>query len=52
MSIYWFFDFECVVKQNRLLPEIEGTLLFRDAFYKVIAKAERIPRRKTTNMPL
>jgi hypothetical protein len=52
MSIYWFFDFECVVKQNRLLPEIEGTLLFRDALYKVIAKAERIPRRKTTNIPL
>jgi len=52
MPLYWFFDFDTVVKQNMLLPEIEGTMLFRDALYKVIAKAERIPRRKATNIPL
>jgi len=52
MSIYWFFDFDCVVKQNMLLPEIEGTMLFRDALYKVIAKAERISRRPAGKMPL
>lgn len=52
MPIYWFFDLDCVVKQNILLPEIEGTSLFRDALYKVIAKAERIPRRTTTKIPL
>ena len=52
MPIYWFFDFDCVVKQNILLPELEGTMLFRDALYKVIAKAERIPRRKETKIPL
>ena len=52
MSIYWFFDFDCVVKQNMLLPEIEGTMLFRDALYKVIAKAERMPRRSASKIPL
>ena len=52
MSMYWFFDVGCVVKQNMLLPEIEGTMLFRDALYKVIAKAERIPRRAATKIPL
>jgi hypothetical protein len=52
MPIYWFFDFDCVAKQNMLLPEIEGTMLFRDALYKVIAKAERIPRRTATKIPL
>ena len=52
MPIYWFFDFDCVVKQNMLLPEIEGTQLFRDALYKVIAKAERISRRPTGKIPL
>jgi hypothetical protein len=52
MPIYWFFDFDCVVKQNMLLPEIEGTILFRDALYKVIAKAERISRRTATKIPL
>jgi len=52
MPIYWFFDFECVVRQNMLLPEIEGTMLFRDALYKVVAKAEKISRRKETKIPL
>ena len=52
MPLYWFFDFESVVRQNMLLPEIEGTMLFRDALYKVIAKAERIPRRTATKIPL
>lgn len=52
MSLYWFFDFETVVKQNMLLPEIEGTMLFRDALYKVIAKAERISRRPASKIPL
>jgi hypothetical protein len=52
MPIYWFFDFDCVVKQNMLLPEMDGTMLFRDALYKVIAKAERIPRRAATKIPL
>ena len=52
MPIYWFFDFESVVKQNMLLPEIEDTKLFRDALYKVIAKAERISRRAATKIPL
>jgi hypothetical protein len=52
MPIYWFFDFDCVVKQNMLLPEIEGTNLFRDALYKVIAKAERMPRRTASKIPL
>jgi hypothetical protein len=52
MPIYWFFDLDCVVKQNLLLPEMEGTMLFRDALYKVIAKAERIPRRTATRIPL
>ncbi|MFT3892597.1 MAG: DUF1152 domain-containing protein [Anaerolineales bacterium] len=52
MSLYWFFNFDCVVKQNLLLPEMEGTMLFRDALYKVIAKAERISRRKASNIPL
>lgn len=52
MTIYWFFDFDCVVKQNMLLPEIEGTMLFRDALYKVIAKAERISRRPGSKIPL
>ena len=52
MPLYWFFDFDSVVKQNMLLPEIEGTMLFRDALYKVIAKAERISRRTTNKIPL
>ena len=52
MPVYWFFDFDCVVKQNILLPEIAGTLLFRDALYKVIAKAEGLPRRKEAKIPL
>jgi hypothetical protein len=52
MAIYWFFDFDCVAKQNMLLPELEGTMLFRDALYKVIAKAERISRRAATKIPL
>jgi len=52
MPIYWFFDFETVAKQNMLLPEIEGTDLFRDALYKVIGKAERTSRRKQAKIPL
>lgn len=52
MPIYWFFDFASVAKQSMLLPEIEGTNLFRDALYKVIAKAERISRRKESKIPL
>jgi hypothetical protein len=52
MPIYWFFDFGCVVKQNKLLPEIEGTMLFRDALYRVIAKAESISRRPASKIPL
>lgn len=52
MPLYWFFDFDCVVKQNMLLPEIEGTLLFRDALYKVIARAERLSRRAESKIPL
>ena len=52
MSIYWFFDFDSVVKQNQLLPEIEGTMLFRDALYRVIEKAERISRRPASKIPL
>jgi hypothetical protein len=52
MPIYWFFDFDCVVKQNMLLQDMEGTMLFRDALYKVIAKAERISRRTATKIPL
>jgi hypothetical protein len=52
MPIYWFFDFDCVVRQNMLLPEVEGTMLFRDALYKVIAKAERISRRTAAKVPL
>ena len=52
MPLYWFFDFDVLVQQNLLLTELEGTLLFRDALYKVIAKAERIPRRKATKIPL
>lgn len=51
MPMYWFFDFNCVVRQNLLLPEIEGTMLFRDALYKVIAKAEKISRRPESKMP-
>jgi len=52
MPLYWFFDFDSVVKQNLLLPEIAGTMLFRDALYKVIAKAEKISRRPATKIPL
>lgn len=52
MPMYWFFDFDCVVKRNLLLAEIEGTMLFRDALYKVIAKAERISRRPESKIPL
>lgn len=52
MPLYWFFDFDGVVKQNMLLPEIEGTLLFRDALYKVIARAERLSRRAESKIPL
>jgi hypothetical protein len=52
MPLYWFFDFDCVVKQNLLLPEIEGTMLFRDALYRVIAKVERSPRRPAGKIPL
>src|SRR5687768_2344643 len=52
MPLYWFFDFDCVVKQNLLLPEIEGTMLFRDALYRVIAKVERSPRRPASKIPL
>ena len=52
MPIYWFFNFEEVAKQSMLLPEIEGTDLFRDALYKVIGKAERTSRRKQAKIPL
>jgi hypothetical protein len=52
MPLYWFFDFDKVVNQNMLLSEIEGSRLFRDALYKVIAKAEKISRRKETKIPL
>jgi hypothetical protein len=52
MPLYWFFDFDRVVKQNLLLPEIEGTMLFRDALYRVIAKVERSPRRPASKIPL
>jgi hypothetical protein len=52
MALYWFFDFDVVVKRNLFLPQLQGTLTFRDALNHVMEFGRHINPRKPTKVPL
>ena len=52
MALYWFFDFDVVVKRNLFLPQLQGTLTFRDALNRVMEFGRHVNCRKQTNVPL
>jgi hypothetical protein len=52
MPLYWFFNFDVVVKQNLFLPQLRGTATFREALSRVIEFGNHITRRKQNNVPL
>lgn len=52
MALYWFFDFERVVKRNLFLEQLRGTYTFRDALFRVHDFGRQIPSRPGTTIPL
>jgi hypothetical protein len=52
MALYWFFDFNIVIRRNLFLPQLQGTLTFRDALNRVMEFGRHINSRKQTNVPL
>ena len=52
MALYWFFDFETVVKRNLFLPQLKGTLTFRDALGRVLEFGKTVSHRKESKIPL
>jgi hypothetical protein len=53
MPLYWFFDFDVVVKRNLFLSQLRGTMTFRDALNRVLEFGRHIEKnRSQTNVPL
>jgi uncharacterized protein (DUF1786 family) len=52
MPLYWFFDFDTIVKRNLFLSQLEGTLTFRDALNRVMEFGKQINHRKQSKVPL
>jgi hypothetical protein len=52
MAIYWFFDFDIVVKRNLFLSQLHGTLTFRDALSRVMEFGKHVNYRKESKVPL
>lgn len=52
MALYWFFDFECVVKRNLFLEQLRGTYTFRDALFRVHDFGRQISTRPPGGVPL
>jgi hypothetical protein len=52
MAIYWFFDFDVVVKRNLFLSQLHGTLTFRDALSRVMEFGKHVNYRKESKVPL
>jgi hypothetical protein len=52
MALYWFFDFNVVVKRNLFLPQLHGTLTFRDALSRVMEFGKHVNHRKQSKVPL
>jgi len=52
MSLYWFFSFDEVIKQNMFLDQLEGTQTFYAALQKVLDFSKSRSRRLATRIPL
>ncbi len=52
MALYWFFDFDVVVKRNLFLSQLQGTHTFRDALNRILEFGQHINHRPKTNVPL
>lgn len=52
MALYWFFDFDVIVKRNLFLSQLRGTLTFRDALKRVLEFGTHIKTRPKTNVGL
>lgn len=52
MSLYWFFDFQAVVKENRLLSHLAATETFMDTLKVARAIIPTFPRRPAMKVPL
>jgi len=52
MALYWFFDFEVVVRRNLFLPQLQGTYTFRDALDRVLEFGRHVERRPESHVPL
>ncbi len=52
MPLYWFFDFDVVVRRNLFLSQLQGTQTFREAFGRVLEFGRHIKHRAKTNVPL
>lgn len=52
MSLYWFFDFATVVKQNKILSHLLGTQTFMDAVRVARSVIPHISTRSSMKIPL
>lgn len=52
MSLYWFFDFEAVVKRNLFLEQLRGTSTFLESVSRVMEFGKQIKHRLKANVPL
>jgi hypothetical protein len=52
MSLYWFFDFEAVVKRNLFLDQLRGTSTFLESVSRVMEFGKQIKHRLKANVPL
>lgn len=52
MALYWFFDFETVVKRHLFLSHLQGTLTFREAFSRFVTSGKYITQREERKIPL
>jgi hypothetical protein len=52
MALYWFFDFESIVRHNLFLEQLRGTYTFRDALFRVHDFGRQMPARPRTDIYL
>ncbi len=52
MGLYWFFDFQLVVKENMILSQLTGTQTFMDAVKVARTVIPHIPQRVAARVPL
>ena len=52
MPLYWFFEFDAVVRRSHCLQALAGTVTFRDALAALSDFTSRLPQRPGTRVPL